>query len=333
MTDQSTTEIETIPHETAIIASDIRHQVATAKEYPRDLDLSYKKLTAMVTTSKDIAASCLYALPRGGKNIEGASIRFAEMLAHTWGNCRVASRIVDEDERFVVAEGVFVDMESNVAVSREVRRSIIGEHGRYSDSLIMSTSNAACSIAMRNAILSGIPKALWEDVYLSARTYAVGDPKDLPGNRQKALNSFAEIGISEEQILATLGVKTVDAIGLGLLATLRGMWSAIKSGEITKDGAFPPPSEHQKNVSNLASIGKDDDKPTGDRPTDEAIYDLFNEHEIPDDRRSEYLKQYFGVDNWDALKGVPDAAMARGFDKLTAALAEGVIVDKDSKGE
>ncbi|MFN8826683.1 MAG: hypothetical protein ACK501_17070, partial [Planctomycetota bacterium] len=45
-------------------------------------------------------------------------------------------------------------------------RRITGKNGRrYSSDMIGVTGNAACSIALRNAVFRGIPRAFWIDIY------------------------------------------------------------------------------------------------------------------------------------------------------------------------
>lgn len=56
----------------------------------------------------------------------------------------------------MTAQGVFHDLERNVAITYEVRRRIVDKNGRrYKPDMIGVTANAACSIALRNAILRG----------------------------------------------------------------------------------------------------------------------------------------------------------------------------------
>jgi hypothetical protein len=46
-----------------------------------------RRAQEMATLTPEIAASCIYALPRDGKTIEGPSARFAEVMMHAWGTC------------------------------------------------------------------------------------------------------------------------------------------------------------------------------------------------------------------------------------------------------
>ena len=42
---------------------------------------------------------------KDGKTIEGPSVRFAEMVANAWGNIRWGGRVIEANDRYVVAQG------------------------------------------------------------------------------------------------------------------------------------------------------------------------------------------------------------------------------------
>lgn len=223
----------------ALNRSEIEQQISTARRFPRSLKRFRDEALQMVTLSETVAEQCIYALPRDGKTIEGPSARFAEVVASAWGNCRAGSRVVDDKGEFVVAQGVFHDLERNVAITYEVQRRITGKSGkRYSADMIGVTANAACSIALRNAILKGVPKAFWEDMYAAARQVIMGDIKTLANRRTAAVAAFQKFGITAEQIVTKLGVAGVEDITLEHLVTLKGLLTAIKDGDTTPEDAF-----------------------------------------------------------------------------------------------
>jgi hypothetical protein len=222
-------------------------QIATAKQYPRSLKQFRQECLDMATLTEDIASECLYALPRGGKTIEGPSARLAEIIASSWGNCRAGARVVGEEEGFVIAQGVFHDLQKNVAITYEVRRRITDKKGRrFQADMIGVTANAACSIALRNATLKGVPKAFWSEVYESARKTAIGDATTLSNKRAKALEYLQKLGATEDMILDKLGVAGVEDIGLDELVTLKGLATAIKDGDTTVEMAFGPDVEDKQ---------------------------------------------------------------------------------------
>lgn len=245
--------------------SEIDMQIATAHKFPRSIKRFRQEALAMVTLNEQIAESCIYALPRGNKTIEGPSARFAEVVASAWGNCRAGARVVSDQGNFVTAQGIFHDLERNVAITYEVQRRITDSRGRrYNDDMIGVTGNAASSIALRNAILKGVPKAFWDDMYQAARATVMGDFQTLANRRAEAMKAFVALGVKPDQVFAKLGVSGVEDIGLEHLVTLRGLITAIKEGDTTPEQAFgevdqpaTPKSEEPKKPAELPAMDED----------------------------------------------------------------------------
>jgi len=224
-----------------LVSAEIDLQISTAKRFPRSMEAFRKSAMAMATLNESVAQQCLYALPRDGKTIEGPSARLAEILVAAWGNCRAAARIVAEEREFIVAQGVFLDLETNAATTKEVRRRIVDRSGRrFSLDMVGVTGNAASSIALRNAILGGIPRALWADVYENARRVVIGDVKTLAERRHNAMEAFKPYGIVEAQIFEAIGVTGRNDIGPDELLKLAGWLNAIKEGEVDPEEVFKP---------------------------------------------------------------------------------------------
>lgn len=233
----------------SVVAAEVNQQIATAKKYPRNVRTFIDTATSLATLSEEIAGSCFYRLERKDgrsgqiKVIEGPSVRMAEIVCHAWKNCRAASRVVEETDNFIVAQGVFIDLESNTAVTAEVRRRITDRQGRkFSDDMIAVTANAACSIAMRNAIVKGVPRAFWDQSYNAARDTFRGNAESLGQRRAKMFGYFKQLGISEERVLASVARTSMEAVTLDDLMRLRGFATAIKDGETTIEEAFPDPN-------------------------------------------------------------------------------------------
>lgn len=221
--------------------AEIDQQISTARAYPRLVSRVTQNILSLVTIDEQSAEECSYALPRGNKPIVGPSIRLAEIIAGQWGNCRVGARVVHTDrvEKFVEAEGIFHDLETNTATTARVRRRIVDSRGRlYSDDMIIVTGNAACAIAKRNAILGGVPKAVWRKAFDEAEKVMKGDVKTLAERREIIFKAFAAFGVKPEQIFSALGIAGVDDITLEHIPVLTGMRSALKSGEATVEEMF-----------------------------------------------------------------------------------------------
>ena len=224
-----------------ILRADIDVQITTAKQYPRSIALFKKTALSMACLDEETAASCFYSLPRAGKAIEWPSVRLAEIAVSAWGNIRYGARVISDDGRIMTAQGMCHDMQTNCSATVEVRRRVTDKRGRrFSDDMIVVTGNAACSIAMRNAIFKVVPMAYLREVYLAARKTAIGDAKTLVNRRAEAIAHFAKMGVDEKRVLAVLGKGGIEEVGLDELATLRGLATAIKDGDTSVDEAFPP---------------------------------------------------------------------------------------------
>ncbi len=257
---------------TAISKAELDQQLVTARAFPRSLKKFVNECMDMACLNETVASECYYVLPRAGKNIEGPSVRLGEIVQSAWGNCQSGARVIDDNGDYVTAQGIFYDMERNVKVTMEVRRRITDKHGkRFNADMIGVTGNAACSIALRNAIFRGIPRAFWHSIYEAARKCAAGNIKSLVTNRTEALNYLARKGVTEAMVLAALGVPGVEDIGLDELATLRGMVTAIKDEGISVEVAFAPkdaPAGKPKTEAPKSKKKKDDAKVEDTKPAD-----------------------------------------------------------------
>lgn len=243
-----------------ISRAEIDGQIATAKAYPRSVSAFVRDARELVCLDEDTAEACIYSLPRGKdsagnkKFITGPSARFAEIVAHSWGNNRAGGRVTEIGKDTITAQGVFHDLEKNTQVTKEVSRSIVDSYGkRYKADMVNVTGNAGISVALRNAILAGIPQALWLPIYEAARMAAVGDVTTLNARRNAALAWFAKVGVSPEAIFAKLDVQGVDDIGIEELETLVGIKTAIRRGDYTPERAFA--AEKPEQAAKVTSMG------------------------------------------------------------------------------
>lgn len=215
--------------------SELRTQVEVANAYPRNIGVAVNDLGLLVASHPDVAASMYYGLKRGSKTITGPSIRFAEAVLYAWGNLRVYGRQVDITHSEVVCEGYAWDIQRNAAIARQVSRRIVDRDGnRYSPDMIIVTSNAATSIGIRNATLSVVPRAIWFPVWQEAMNMALGK---LPLEKlvENAMAWWEREERTEEELLAYLGVDSVDKIDKGHLHLLRGLRTGVEEGSLVLD--------------------------------------------------------------------------------------------------
>jgi hypothetical protein len=260
------------PLAVGLMRAEIDTQIETAKRFPRSIQRATGAILTLATMDEETAAECNFALPRGGKPILGPSIRLAEIIQQCWGNCRVSARVVNvnTDEKWIEAEGIYHDLETNSATAARVRRRIADRSGRlFNEDMIIVTGNAACSIAKRNAILAGVPKSVWRQAYDASRKVVAGDVQTLSVRREKAVSAFSNFGVKPEQVFAAIGVAGNDDITLDHIPILRGMFAAIKNGEATVEEVFATKTTagpaHQVIKNALA-----DEPPPAEKPASEG---------------------------------------------------------------
>lgn len=258
-------DIEIIPNDAlgAMERAQIDVQIATARKYPRELSKVKDRMMSFATLDEETAASCFYTLParRGGdgKPIQGASVRLAEIALAAYQHLKAGSRIIADDGKFLTAQAVVHDLENNVAVSIEVRRRVTTKDGRrFGDDMVAVTGNAACSIALRNAVFRVVPGALVKPVCEAAMRVAVGDVKSLTVKRGKTIDRLKAMGVPLERILAAVQAPKIEDVDAARLSVLVGLGTAIKDGETTVEEAFPDPQARPA-APIFAALPKPDD--------------------------------------------------------------------------
>ena len=236
----------------ALSRSEIDQQVTTAKQFPRNLHAVLNKIQTYATMDVDTASECFYVLHRSGAGgskqiIEGLSVRMAEIIAGAWGNLRVATRIIGNDGKTITAQAVCHDLETNVAICTEVKRSILTKQGyAFSQDMQVVTGNAAAAIAFRNAVLKVIPKAVTKRVIEEVKKVAMGKALDLEQQRQVLIQYFAKFNVTEQMIFDLLEIKQREELDKERVFLLKGIYNAIKEGDTTVQEAFVNPVQERK---------------------------------------------------------------------------------------
>ena len=227
-------------------------QIATAKSYPRNITNCMNNAVAIVTMDRETASTCTYSIPRAGKQITGPSVHLARILAKQWGNMRIEAKVINISRTHVTSQAIAFDLENNLAIRVEVKRSIVGKYGRFNEDMITVTGNAANAIALRNAVFAVIPKSVISKVYQSALNMITGDISDeqkLKARRKEVVDRLKDTySVKEEEILSAIGKASVNHITKDDLVTLIGIGQAIKDGDTTIDSVFRKKKEKNETV-------------------------------------------------------------------------------------
>lgn len=218
-------------------------QISTSKLYPRNLSRAVNDCLAIIQMDRETAEGCIYAVPRDGKTIQGPSVKLAKIIAQQFGNMRIRARVVAIDDNNITSSGLCWDLEKNLAVEVEVKRSILTKYGkRYSESMITTTGNAANSIALRNAVYATVPSTVVDKCLRAAKAMITGDVSDqgkLNAARKKLIDALRDTySVTEEEILKSINRASIALVDGDDLVTLTGYGTAIKDGDATVDNIF-----------------------------------------------------------------------------------------------
>jgi len=220
--------------------------ISTARAYPRNVAACKDQAIAMATMDRETAEECFYTLKRkkhgGGEAIiDGPSIRCAEIVLSCWGNLRGGSRVLGNDGKQVTGQAFCHDLEKNVFIAKEAQRRITNREGRtYSEDMIIVTGQAAASVALREAVFKVIPKAIIKQVYNAARAAAAGETGTMKERWSRVLRKFEPMGVDEARLLAFLNRDALEQVTPDNLATLTGVWNAIREEQTTVEEQFQP---------------------------------------------------------------------------------------------
>ena len=113
----------------------------------------------------------------------------------------------------------------------------------YSEDMQVVTGNAACSIAMRNALFKVVPQAIIKKVMEKAKKVSLGEATSLEESRMKMMDYFSKIGVDQQHLFDYLSVTKIDEIDIDMVVELRGLATAIKEGTTTvQETFFPKPA-------------------------------------------------------------------------------------------
>lgn len=221
-------------------------QIATAHQYPRSISKFRESALALVTLDEDTAASCLYRRPVGkdrfGKEqyAEGMSIRMAEIVAATYGNIRVGTRLIESTPRYVVVQGVAHDLESNFLSTAECKEATIDKKGNpFSERMRVVIEKAAAAKAWRDALFKVVPRAFAAFLEKAAKELLFGNASSITKWRTRITEWVKTLGIDPARVWNALGIEGADDMKQSEIEILIGIKTALQNGDMSLDDAFP----------------------------------------------------------------------------------------------
>lgn len=229
--------------EKARAVQEVQASIVSAKKFPRDEMTSESK---MIVSCKrySMAEQAIYAYPRGGETVRGASIRLAEMMAAAWGNLEYGFKELEQNQGYSVVESFCHDLETNVKVKRVVTVNHKIKSGKIFKDLIdprdvyeVVANNAQRRV--RACILEIIPGDIVDKMVTACNeTMKKGEKSEPHIDRIKRMVlAFQSIGVSKDMIETRVKHK-VDLITPEEIAELTQIYNSLKDGMTKREDWF-----------------------------------------------------------------------------------------------
>lgn len=301
MTNENTMEIVDrdsggvmIEREQAKAIQEVQASLVIAQRFPRSEPDALVRIRSACQRPA-LADKAIYVYPRGGKKVEGPSIRLAEALARAWGNMTYGIRELEQQKGFSVVESYCWDLETNTKASRSftVNHKIRLKDG--SDKILTDPRDIYEMVAnygqrrTRACILEIIPS----DVIEQAVDWCNQTMRDADnGNKavpladriREMVLAFNELAVTTEMIEKFLGHK-VEQAGPGDMVDLKKIFLSIREGASKREDWFdfktPNASGKAAEINALlkkpeSEAGtKTEEKPAAPMKTEQGEFDKF----------------------------------------------------------
>lgn len=243
-------QLETMTAQGAIIKAENESMAMMARMNPRNQQRSLDRMLDEVEANPSAAEYYWYKIPNRG---EGLTIRAAEMMMRNWGNCGAGAKIVSLQDESAIVEGQYIDYETMVmirtpkVVSRYSYRKGKGM-SRLPEDEYATKIDAAASKALRNAIERSIPVHIKAAFEMRVKQLIAGQ---VDKNSEKLILAFMKIGVTAKTLERKIG-RPLKKLSEEEFLDLRGLYTAIESGEISKEQAFaqvedtPEPTDNKR---------------------------------------------------------------------------------------
>lgn len=246
-----------------LATSQIQARYAIARRFPRDIETVRQNMLkecrrpsfCMPDMKKNGSSVAIYRVPRGGTNIEGVTIRFAEMAARNFGNIGTDVQQIGEDQTQRIFLVTATDYETNlvnteiVNVPKTIERKfkkdtdlVVSYRTNSKDETVFTIiateddiamkRNALLSKAKRNLFLGFIPGWLIEECTDEIReTARKKDAEDPDKSKRDLFDAFATVGISVQMLNEYIG--HTNQLQPAELEELRGYFGGLRDGHTT----------------------------------------------------------------------------------------------------
>lgn len=221
---------------------EVQASFVIAKKFPRNESESFSKIIN-ACRRPFLAEQAIYAYPKGGKLVEGPSIRLAEVLLSSWGNCESGVIEISQSNGISIAQSYAIDLETNTRVIKtfHVTHKIWTKNGikHITDprDIYELIANQGAR-RMRSCILAIIPADISEAAKEECKKTLANSSEPISERIRKLILAFQDdFGIKVEHLEKKLGHK-LDSIIETELVTLRGIYRSLRDGMSSREDFF-----------------------------------------------------------------------------------------------
>ncbi|MDT2604953.1 hypothetical protein [Enterococcus dongliensis] len=235
---------------------EVKGQIFMAKQFPRNPFEAEKRIIDSCKR-RSLASTAMYSYPRGKTNVQGPSIRLAEVLAQNWGNISFGVKELEQRPGESVAMAYAWDVETN---TRQEKIFTV-PHLRYTkygttkledprDIYEMVANNG--SRRLRACILGVIPGDIVElAIEECNKTLAGENASPLKDRLSRAFTSFKEnFDVTQEMIEDYFGYKSHDFSEKNF-SDLIGIFNSLKDGNAKVKDYFVKTSSESKSKNDI----------------------------------------------------------------------------------
>lgn len=259
--------------------AEVQASYVIAKKFPRNESQSFMKIIDACRRPL-FAEKAMYAYPKGGQLITGASIRLAELMARSWGNIDFGIKEINQADGVSIVEAYAIDLETNA--SSRITFCVNHIRDKKTGRVRLTDSRDIYELVANQAarrLRACILKLMHSDIIESAveQVKKTLECSDVPLSEQvkKLILAFDEIGVKVEHIEKMLG-HNLSAIISQEIVTLRGVYRSIKDGFKKREDFFNFKDhnyvEAKEEINALLAKGNENEK-TDEKDRQEKLVD------------------------------------------------------------
>lgn len=257
---------ETVGQATAIEQSravaEVAAAVQVAQAYPRDTQAALREMRE-VCRLKSMADRAFFAYPKAGSTVTGPTVHLARELARIWGNIQYSSAEMARSDVRAESEmqAVAWDLQTNARAAQIhiVPHKMDTKRGVkvLTDMRDIYENNANMGARRLRAVIFAVLPSWFVDeaVDLCNATLEDGGGVPLAHRIASIVDAFAGLDITTEQLEANRGKPSARWTAHDV-AALVVLGKSLRSGEITRDEAFPATPVTSEQIAEQAAAAK-----------------------------------------------------------------------------